>query len=580
MRTVIKTIITTVLLSTLLAPLSNVEARLKYYRYNNNIPMVEMSLNMMVAMGVLEPIPSRLVHDGNPYNRLVRARSGRYSRSPYTYAGYSSRSRYYDDYWDEPASPYRRYSRSRYDYLSDPWDRYRGDYRYSPKYSSWYGPWADRWSSPWYSGWDSPWDTAGYDRWKNPWSNPWYGGGMSPWGSAWSSQWMNPWYSPYGYLGGLPFTQGYTGLPILPDSLLGDDTSRIKPYPSDEPSQQIEKKNGFKAQETSWSTRPSRAGYSRNNHRTGNNRNYQQLNGLWIDDNGEILGIRGNRFLWYDNNRYAKGQLIKSPTMMEARIRETKTVIRFHYKQHNNEMVIVSRDGKTRTFNRMPLILSHNSSAKPRAANSSYSPNADNLHVRHSRYQTRTVKPQLKTRPGSSKPAMTPRSDKTTFAPRMTGYNRSSTIKLTPVSYRQNREPVGLAKTSVSTAVGGTEGAASRGMSPDSGPVANNVAPEHNKSATVTDKEQVPASAYPEGTDLNDPNTYLYSYLNDAEGGDASGSEDAENGDAVARNKRSNIWKPNELFPHRRRVSISARPEQSAKTGAAKLGWSESGPWN
>ena len=68
MRTVIKIIITTVLLSVLLAPLGNAEARLKYYRYNDNIPMVEMSLNMMVAMGVLEPIPSRLVYDGNPYS--------------------------------------------------------------------------------------------------------------------------------------------------------------------------------------------------------------------------------------------------------------------------------------------------------------------------------------------------------------------------------------------------------------------------------------------------------------------------------------------------------------------------------
>ena len=62
------------MLSILLAKANTVEARLKYYRYNDNIPMVEMSLNMMVAMGVLEQIPSRLVHDGNPYNRMVTAK--------------------------------------------------------------------------------------------------------------------------------------------------------------------------------------------------------------------------------------------------------------------------------------------------------------------------------------------------------------------------------------------------------------------------------------------------------------------------------------------------------------------------
>ena len=118
MRTVIKTIITTVLLSTVLAMAGNVEARLKYYRYNDNIPMVEMSLNMMVAMGVLEPIPGRLVQDGNPYNRMVNTSYGPYSRSGYSYPerAYRYSSYGYNDYLDGPIDPYDSYY-NRYNYF-------------------------------------------------------------------------------------------------------------------------------------------------------------------------------------------------------------------------------------------------------------------------------------------------------------------------------------------------------------------------------------------------------------------------------------------------------------------------------
>ena len=84
----------------LLVVTTNVEARLKYYRYSHNIPMVEMSLNMMDAMGVLDQIPRELVNDGNPYNRLATAGYNPYTRSPYGYrinAPYYS-NRLYDIY--------------------------------------------------------------------------------------------------------------------------------------------------------------------------------------------------------------------------------------------------------------------------------------------------------------------------------------------------------------------------------------------------------------------------------------------------------------------------------------------------
>ena len=177
MPTVIKTIITTVLLSTLLAMAGTVEARLKYYRYNDNIPMVEMSLNMMVAMGVLEPIPSRLVHDGNPYHRMVNASYGPYSRSGYsTYPERSRRySNYrYNDYLDGPIDPYDSYYGG---YNDRNYDRYYGSrYGYSPDYqryrtsgNQWNSPWADRWGNQW----EGPWGNTRGNTWDYQQGSPW-----------------------------------------------------------------------------------------------------------------------------------------------------------------------------------------------------------------------------------------------------------------------------------------------------------------------------------------------------------------------------------------------------------------------
>lgn len=625
MRTVIKIIITTVLLSVLLAPIGNAEARLKYYRYNDNIPMVEMSLNMMVAMGVLEPIPSRLVYDGNPYNRLAMARHDRHPDSYYypRRARYSGRSRYFDDYRDEPIRPYGRYSHSRYNDLYDlyePWERYRGGYWDSPRYSRWDSPWADRWGSPWSSAWDnpwgsrwgSPWDSAGY----SPWSYPWYTGAVNPW----STSLLNPWSSPYGYMGGWPLIQGYTTVPVLPEAAPGAsypgadfmETPSYQPEPQSrqqplQPPRQQQYRNGYngyKAQKTTWSARSARSNYTSRPHRVTYRRDqgradvkdsYQRLNGLWIDDSGEMLGIRGDRFLWNDDDRYARGQLLKSSTMMEARISETRTVIRFQYKLSGNELVILSRDGRTRTFHRMPLVESQLITNRQPGDYSSVDPDSKYLHLDYS------YKPaSLRTVSAHSRAHQAPEKGEAArrvsgrFASYAPALQPSRAVRALPVTYSRGIVPADTVSAPVPAGTGSVHAPVSEsgdGAAAADEPLAQEPMDEADgeQPETVSGRSDEAgqeaggddaAASLPADADANDPYTYLYSYLKDpalASGADAEGADEAEA--AGASRVGSNIWKPNELFPHRRRDSINARAERSTASGKAEFAWSASPSW-
>jgi len=403
MITVIKTIISTVLLSVLLATSSDVEARLKYYRYNSNIPMVEMSLNMMVAMGVLEQIPGHLVHDGNPYHRLVNAQPGRYSHSSYALpvnTGYYN-GLGYDTYRDGGISPYRSYygtspysnyygnspySNSPYSsyygnnpysshYGNNPYsDYYGGSYGYADPNRSWGSPWGNQWNSPWNSAMGSPWNSAFGNQLNSPWSSPWgnrlnnpWGGNLnSPWISPWSNTMMNPSVSPLGGAGTWSGVPGYSNMPVLPgnvsdslyggngaSSFTGDSRSGNTPLRSD-----ISSVEPYSLRKSVASGRPGR--YSRPYqiaYDRANNKQDHRLNGLWIGDSGEMLGIRSDMFLWYDGkDKYASGKLLKTPTMMKAKVEGTNTVISMHYRLLGNELFTVSRSGKMRTFSRTPLM--------------------------------------------------------------------------------------------------------------------------------------------------------------------------------------------------------------------------------
>jgi hypothetical protein len=683
MRTVTKTIITTVLLSTLLAMAGTVEARLKYYRYNDNIPMVEMSLNMMVAMGVLEPIPSRLVHDGNPYHRMVNASYGPYSRS--SYSTYPDRFRRYgnyrySDYLDGPIDPYDgryndsyygRYFGSRYGYPSDyprnrtwasqwdspwadrwgnqwdgpwggntwgsnwgnPWDYEQG----SPWNSTWGRPWSsqwgNQWNNPWNSGWGSPWA----NQWNNPWSTSW----GSPWGNQWSNPWMNPWSSQPGYSGAWPYNTGYSSMPLLPGVNLGDDGSKNNPYQSDDASQQNPGKDGYKAEKTSWSAYPSSVSYRHSRHRSVNNGPYRKLNGLWIGDNGAMLGIRGNRFLWYDDsNQYSKGQLVKSPTMMKARIEGSTTVVRYHYQLHGNELVIVSRDGKMHTFNRMPLVELPFTSARPRAAAAytGYKPEPNNPHFSYANYGSgyKLNRPSLNSRNNSGRVGRAAGDDRR--APSLSAGEYHSNERFTARSRhlpyavngsRDDSPSVSRPADSDSDFNTGEafindaghrqrqraplESAGTSSAAPASTiplykryqPAAGRAKLDNSADSAGQAVEDISVESSTWGDyadlDMNDPNTYLYSYLRDNDNKGASvsasanpdNSDESDNSSLAVKSDPSNIWKPNNSYPDRRGFIVNSQSDRSAQntgrtrseitanSAVTRFAWPKSGaPWD
>lgn len=569
----------------MLAAAGNVEARLKYYRYNDNIPMVEMSLNMMVAMGVLEPIPSRLVHDGNPYNRLVTARTSRYSRYPYARPAssrYSSRYRSYDDYWDRPMSPYSRYSRSRYyddgpdrwyrsryDLLDSPWSDLWGD----PRYTNLDDPWYGRLGGPRYSGLTSPWASTLYG---SPWNNPW--------NSAWTYPLLNPWPASTGYLG-WPYTQSYSTYPysigILPDDSWGGSLppgTNAAPDPAPAA-------NGFDKVKSAWSASSSRPGRYRSDHRREARTANRQLDGLWVGDTGEMLGIRGDRFLWYDDsNKYARGQLIKSPTTMQARIPATRTVVRFHYKIQGDEMLIMSRDGKMRTFNRMPLMQARGDRNQRQAVSPKYQPTAAELHLLNSSYRTDTVKP----RDHSRKPAAWSRDRRLhtgSLKPSLSRSQQGPAARVVRVTYNPAVQPASLPADSITT-----DSREKRVLNTARNRDASSPAAASAKTE-IDDRVAQPARSQSEDAGNNDAYSYLFSYFRDAkpddflddqngarqpastESGDGSGVDTLQSAATDV-----NIWRPNAQYPQRRRQATEQEARSSAGSGA-DFSWPENGVW-
>jgi hypothetical protein len=491
MMTVIKTITTTVLLSVLLGTTGNADARLKYYRYNGEIPMVETTLNMMVAMGVLEQIPGHLVHDGNPYSRLANTQYGGHYALPVNTGYYNAPG--YDRYRGWAPNPYAsNVYAGAYGY---PYGYDSGyPYGYGGGYRNWNSPWggqwasdprfAPQWSSPWNATWGDPWNSPqwGYPQGNNPWNTTWgdpwnraYGGQLnSPWSSLWgnrlNSPWSNsPWTSSLNYpLGGAannlwssplsntivnPFanplpgaglgttTPGYPGNVVSPGYTPGNTSlynpgnrgSVVQPgynpgntslynygnpgnivppgnmpgnnpvnnplYNYGNPGNVVPPGNpqGYNPGNTSFynygnsgtssfsndrrssgapagfdaskvnsfsinnislkstaDTAPRSSSAKRNSANATVNR---RLDGLWIGDRGEMLGIRGNHFLWYDGKeRYANGSLRLTTDELKITRSGTRRELSMHYRVVGNALYTIGRSGKTRTFQRTPLM--------------------------------------------------------------------------------------------------------------------------------------------------------------------------------------------------------------------------------
>jgi len=78
------------------------------------------------------------------------------------------------------------------------------------------------------------------------------------------------------------------------------------------------------------------------------------LNGLWVSENGEMLGIKNKSYLWSDGaSRYLTGKLKTQNEFLLASVDGHQQVMRFKYKLSGNYLLTMQPGGEIREFTRM-----------------------------------------------------------------------------------------------------------------------------------------------------------------------------------------------------------------------------------
>ena len=80
------------------------------------------------------------------------------------------------------------------------------------------------------------------------------------------------------------------------------------------------------------------------------------LNGLWITEYGEMLGIKDRQFLWSDGNEhYLAGQLHAQDDVLSLRVQENGLVTHYQYRIDQNNLQTRDQDGVVRSFVKVPI---------------------------------------------------------------------------------------------------------------------------------------------------------------------------------------------------------------------------------
>jgi hypothetical protein len=83
---------------------------------------------------------------------------------------------------------------------------------------------------------------------------------------------------------------------------------------------------------------------------------YRNIDGLWVANNGELLGLRDGRFLWSDgSNAYTTGIIERTPVLMRAYIDDSDKQVVYRYKLIGNEMLTIDASGTLRIFRHIPV---------------------------------------------------------------------------------------------------------------------------------------------------------------------------------------------------------------------------------
>ena len=334
-----------------------VRAEVKLYQYDGKLPFVQMMLNMMVAMGILDRLPS----------------NGRYG-------GYPSSS------WGGLSNPYARALAMR---GLSPGSAFAGQYGNNPFMSS---PWLQSpWSSPAVSGadWGSPnwgvlpvesyarspydpqdnayWSRDELDGWVN---EPWETSSWNPKAEkpaedkspqSQTSQTV-PLVQNFNY--NAPAPQGETSNNRTANNRSNKSSPLAKLAPSARPPARRNAEPQYRQSPLSKRMEPPTNTSKRNKTR----KIIQQkpcitefcglkkpnLDGLWVAQDGEMLGIKNNRYLWSDSSsRYLTGKIKIQNEYLLANVDGYDKLMRFKYKLAGNRLLTMQPDGKIREFTRM-----------------------------------------------------------------------------------------------------------------------------------------------------------------------------------------------------------------------------------
>ncbi len=317
----------------------NVCADVSVYRYDGKLPFIRMMLGMMDAMGVIDKLPANGAYGGNPYSRYS---SSPFSRSPWSQSPLTQTGQYgtsgVSPIWGSP------------DWGVLPIDRYTRNY--NNQYGNNYLP---HWSQSDMDGWvDEPWEISG-------WNSRAGAGKQGQSTNAPPAQQPRSQASPP-QRGNAPLVQNFNfGVPE--NSSPNRRPERLSPLAKlAQPQQATGPRLRPPSNQTSNPAR-SRSPLAKKNYENLSKKpcvtefcglKKPNLNGLWVSQTGEMLGINNHRYLWSDgNSRYLTGQIKVQNEYLVVNVDEHEQIMRFKYKLAGNQLLTMQPDGKIREFARL-----------------------------------------------------------------------------------------------------------------------------------------------------------------------------------------------------------------------------------
>ena len=392
-KTLSKLIFFVLLLTVMASQIARAEVKL--YRYDGKLPFIRMMLGMMDAMGVIDRVPANGAYGGyggypsspwsnssNPYMRALAMRGIYPGSSSSLYNNPYRKNLYRDDVYT--SNPFTRSP-----WLQSPWSQYGGGYGAGAPHSS------PLWGSPdWgvlpsqsYSTYDYPgypqsyWSSSDLDGWVNePWET-------SPWNpdakiTDKSTQTQAPQLN-------VPLVQNFnfgapeneqpddkhsSSLNNLPHGSVKNRSPLSKMAPPRQSGQQssgppvaqqrrpsplhkkIMPQPGMQQSRTQHpgTQQPRREIRQKPCVTEFCGLKKPNLNGLWVAQNGEMLGVNEQKFLWSDGvERYLSGQIKIQNEYLLARVEGREQLMRFKYKLAGDHLLTMQPDGVIREFIRM-----------------------------------------------------------------------------------------------------------------------------------------------------------------------------------------------------------------------------------